>query len=116
MRNTYAWLFGFNTILHGLLLVAVLVIVWMGWRRHRRMGYLVLSGWAFCALGSTVVSMLLPFLHPWLRGLFPKLDSTLLMVLPSMGASFVAMLLMLAGLWLLVFRVEPVRPATPPPS
>lgn len=91
-------------ILNGLLLAMMLMVVWIGWLRQRRVGFLVLVAWALVALFGMLGEWLsFPYAHDLLRKLFPSPATDVLTVLPLVLSSLVSSALLLAGLALLVF-------------
>jgi hypothetical protein len=107
MNAAYTWYSVANLILHGSVGIVILVVVSIGWMRYRRLGYLVLIGWALVSMFSGTVMIFTGGLHSLMARLFPSADRTLLIVLPGMAAYLVSSLLLVAGLGLLVFRDAP---------
>jgi hypothetical protein len=110
MSPAYTWIYTASSLLHSSLLVVMFVVVAIGWLRHRRVGFLVLTAWTVVALfnifGSWIWSSLAKG-TPWIQKIFSSVPPHLLVAVPSMVASFLSMVLLLAGLALLVFRAAP---------
>ena len=91
-----------NTVLYGLGMAGVLIIVWMGWLRTRRFGYLVLAAWALaCILGTAVQSLVLPVIQ--LRFGANTNVQIFMWWFPTLSL-MVTMVVLLLGLSMLVFR------------
>jgi len=110
MNGSKNWIFVYM-VLHGLLIAVTLVIVWIGWLRQRRIGFLVLVAWALTALFSMACQCVWFALNHSLQNpfqtLFPNAPAILVM-LPS----FIPPFLLFAGLALLAFRGPPVQSHT----
>jgi hypothetical protein len=104
------WIYTASSLLHAALLVVTFVVVAIGWLRHRRVGFLVLAAWTIVALfnifGSWIWSSLANGSQAFGK-IFSSVPRHLLVVVPSLVASFLSMVLLLAGLALLVFRAPP---------
>jgi len=100
------WVFTLNGIAHALLMVATLVVVWIGWVRHRHVGFLWLAGWALVALINAVGSWTwMPIVQNLMNKMFGGTTNNYpLMVLPQLASSMVSTLLLLTGIALLVFH------------
>ena len=99
-------LFIFTRIVHTLLMLAILVVVWIGWLRQRHMGFLLLVGWALVALINVVGTWTwMPIAQNLMLKIFPGASSNyVLRGLPSVASSLLSTLLLLTGLAMLVFH------------
>ena len=111
MAPAYTWLFTLNAVLHAIASAVMLAIVWVGWRRHRHLGFLLLTGWAIIAIFNTFgPSLLMPLAHRFFQGTATQ-TRNLLALLPSLIMGWVSTLFLFAGLALLVFQ-SPMNQAT----
>ena len=112
MTPAYTWIFIASAIFHAVVFIVTLVVVWIGWLRQRRVGFLVLAVWGLVALFNVAgPALVFPFGSVWFQKLFPHVPQHLLVTFPSIIGSGVSSLLLLAGLALLVFRSQPLRGA-----
>ena len=95
-----------SLVLHGSIGVVLTAIVAVGWARQRRLGFLVLIAWALVSMFSGPVVMFTGVLQPFMAKLFPGVDRTILMLVPSMLGYLVSSILLATGLALLVFRKD----------
>lgn len=108
MNNSYAMFFPLlYLILHGVISLAVLLVVAIGWRRHRKLGYLILVVWAIVALFSGLGSLYVPFLMRWLGTQFTSTQVATFIGIHNSIAHLVSGGLLLVGLALLVFGDKP---------
>lgn len=96
-------------ILIGFSTAAVLVIVWIGWLRTRRLGYLVLAAWTLTVMMGS--AMQTSFFFPAVQYLFGNTLSQESRVELLMWAQLIRLListaLLIGGLLMLVFRDDP---------
>jgi hypothetical protein len=99
--------------LHLLINVAMVVVMIVGWRRHRRTAFLVLLGWAIVACSTTATSWLwYPLMQKAGANLFgSNVDARLLMMVTNTAAYLLSSVLLGAGLAMLVFGRQPAQPS-----
>src|SRR5687767_13211156 len=110
MSPTYTWIFMASSLLHASLLVVIFVVVSIGWLRQRRVGFLVLATWTIVALFNLFGGWIWSSFANGSQGIgkfFSSVPRHLLVLVPGMVASFLSMVLLLAGLALLVFHATP---------
>ncbi len=105
MTPAYTWIFTASAVFHALVFIVTLVVVWIGWLRQRRIGFLVLVVWVLVGLFNIMGPALwMAVASGWLTKLFPTVPQHLVTVLPNVLGSFVSSVLLMTGLALLVFR------------
>src|SRR5436305_4622426 len=105
-NRPFMWIFTLNTMAHVLLTVAILAIVWIGWMRHRHIGFLWLAGWALVSLINVLGSWTwMPIVQNLMNKMFGGTTSSFpLAMLPQLASSMISTLLLLTGIALLVFH------------
>ena len=91
-----------SMILYGFGMAGVLVIVWIGWLRTRRAGYLVLAVWAIAAMAGMAASYL-PLLQVVMGKTLNSDNTVRMMMWLNLFRTIVSSALLLTGLALLVF-------------
>jgi hypothetical protein len=112
---SYTWIFTLSGIVHTVFTAAMLAVVWIGWRRQRQIGFLVLAAWALVALFNMIGPWLwFSFAQSLLAKIFPGVQTHLLAVLPNIAAGLLSSLLLLSGLALRCFvHSRPCRADNP---
>src|SRR6185503_112348 len=78
MTPAYTWIFTASAVFHTAIFLVTLVVVWIGWLRQRRIGFLVLAAWGLVALFNVVAPSLLGLAFAWYQNLFPNVPQYLL--------------------------------------
>ena len=109
MQNTSATLYqqisSISGVLHLLIHIAMIVVLTIGWRRHRQAGFLVLLAWPIL-MSSSFLTMWLwyPTMQTVISKMFgPTADATLFIIVTNSVAMLVSSLLLCVGLGMLVF-------------
>lgn len=97
--------------LHFLINATMIVMMIIGWRRHRRTAFLVLLGWAIIAASVSVMQW---GIYPLLQQLGGRIfggnvDSGMMIMAANLVAYLGSSLLLCTGLTMLVFGKEPQR-------
>jgi hypothetical protein len=101
MMMSHSFLSIVSTFLFSLGMAGALIIVWMGWLRTRRIGYLILAAWAIVAMAGAATSW---FYLPLTRKMSVSSQAALQITLAlNIGRTVISSVLLLTGLWLLVF-------------
>ena len=115
MNSHHEWLLILNATVQGMVTIMTIAVVFIGWTRQRRVGFLVLMAWGMAVLFSIFGNALLfaeagAAAGQFLQHIFPKASPVVFIVLPGMIVSLVSSLLLLCGLALLVFRPQRTLP------
>jgi hypothetical protein len=98
------WISTVQAILTGLTTAGVLTIVWIGWLRTRRIGYLVLAAWSLTVLlGVVMQSLYFPIVQTFLGNNVRNQMRYEFFMWAQLIRSLVSGALLIAGLALLVF-------------
>ena len=109
MTSSLQWLSIVNTVLFGFEMAGVLVIVWIGWLRTRRVAYIVLAGWALATLAG-IATAYLPFVQSIFGGTNNSQTTYQIMMWINLLRTLVSSVLLLAGLGMLVFNERRAEP------
>lgn len=102
-RNFTALMLG-NSVLHGFIYAAILVVTWIGWIRHRRAAYLVLAFWALTALiGMAAIPFINGFAQRFVRDAFPATPAGTLLLALNFLFRVISSACLLTGMAMLVF-------------
>ena len=103
MNANTQWISAVQAILSGLTTAGVLTIVWIGWLRTRRIGYLILAAWSLTVLfGVVMQSLYFPIAQTFLGNSLSNQMRYEFLMWAQLIRSLVSGALLLAGLALLV--------------
>lgn len=102
-RANYEFLFWIQTLIRCGLFVVVFIVLLAGWKRHRNFGYVILASWAAVSGTWSIASQLLMPTFRNLSGTM-KIDPVVMNVVTNTIAVCVLNLLLLFGLYWLVFK------------
>ena len=105
---SFQWISIANLILNGMAMAGVLILVWIGWLRTRRLAFLVLAAWSLSVMFGLGLQSFWPFVTQLFGGGGAQMRYELLMW-AQLFRSLLSTVLLITGLGLFVFGGPDLR-------